>query len=84
MNPYGATSPIEFFAVASEYFFEHPQALQKNNPDLYKILRLVFKQDTKNRFKTAFRSAFNYQSKKLKRNQLCPCNSGKKYKQCHG
>jgi len=26
----------------------------------------------------------NFQSKKIGRNQLCPCNSGKKYKHCHG
>lgn len=82
MNPYGATNPIEFFAVASEYFFEHPQALQKENPELYNMLSLVFKQDTKSKFKSALRSAFNYTGKQIGRNQPCPCNSGKKYKRC--
>ncbi len=51
MNPYGATNRVEFFAVASEYFFEHPRALKKNNPDLYDMLSRVFQQDTKNKLK---------------------------------
>ncbi|MDC0230727.1 zinc-dependent peptidase [Aureispira] len=82
MNPYGATSQVEFFAVASECFFEHPYALEKNNPELYQILCLVFKQDTKNKLKTALRSMFNYTGEKLGRNSPCPCGSKKKYKKC--
>ncbi len=82
MNPYGATNAVEFFAVASEYFFEHPMALQKNNPELYDMLSLVFRQDTKSKFKTALKSAFNYTGIKIGRNSMCPCNSGKKYKKC--
>lgn len=82
MNPYGATNQVEFFAVASEYFFEHPKALQKNNPELYSILSKVFQQDTKNRLKTAFRSMLNYTGNKVGRNAPCPCGSGKKYKKC--
>lgn len=82
MNPYGATNRIEFFAVASEYFFEHPNALQKNKPELYKILSHVFQQDTKSRLKTAFKSMLNYTGNKVGRNDPCPCGSGKKYKQC--
>ncbi|MCH2022195.1 MAG: zinc-dependent peptidase [Saprospiraceae bacterium] len=82
MNPYGATNRIEFFAVASEYFFEHPHALEKNNPELYKILSIVFKQDTKNKLKTALKSLLNYTGKKIGRNSACPCGSTKKYKKC--
>jgi len=82
MNPYGATNRVEFFAVASEYFFEHPKSLQKNKPELYEILSHVFKQDTKNRLKTAFKSMLNYTGNKVGRNDPCPCGSGKKYKKC--
>lgn len=82
MNPYGATNRVEFFAVASEYFFEHPKALQKNKPELYEILSHVFQQDTKHQLKTAFRSMLNYTGNKVGRNAPCPCGSGKKYKQC--
>lgn len=82
MNPYGATNSVEFFAVASEYFFEHPRALKKNKPELYDLLCHVFQQDTKNRLKVAFKSMLNYTGNKVGRNSPCPCGSGKKYKQC--
>jgi len=36
---YGATSPAEFFAVASEVFFEQPQELVLQYPALYRQLR---------------------------------------------
>ena len=32
----GATNPAEFFAVATETFFEKPAQLQKRHPDLYR------------------------------------------------
>jgi len=38
INPYGGTNRIEFFAVASEYFFERPKLLSKKHPKLYNIL----------------------------------------------
>jgi len=39
MNKYGATDPAEFFAVATETFFEKPKQLQKKHPELYDELR---------------------------------------------
>ena len=39
LNKYGATNPAEFFAVATESFFEKPKQLQKKHPDLYKTLQ---------------------------------------------
>jgi len=82
MNPYGATNRIEFFAVASEYFFEHPRILKRKKPELYTILSKVFQQDTTNRLKNAFKSLMNYTGKKVGRNSPCPCDSGEKYKNC--
>ena len=35
LDPYGATAPQEFFAVASEVFFEQPAALAAQHPGLY-------------------------------------------------
>ncbi|PLW70851.1 zinc-dependent peptidase [Pseudohalioglobus lutimaris] len=35
MDQYGATNPAEFFAVATETFFERPHALHKTRPDLF-------------------------------------------------
>ena len=35
INPYAATSPAEFFAVFSEYFFSAPEILQAHFADIY-------------------------------------------------
>ncbi|MEZ4237013.1 MAG: zinc-dependent peptidase [Myxococcota bacterium] len=45
LDPYGATNPAEFFAVAVEAFFERPAALQRALPDLYAVLARYFRQD---------------------------------------
>jgi len=82
MNPYGATNKIEFFAVASEYFFEHPDALKKEKPELYELLTKIFRQDTKQRLGSAVKNLINYTGNKVSRNAACPCGSGKKYKNC--
>jgi len=42
INPYGATSEAEFFAVVSEYFFERPDLLKQKHPDLYDLLLKIF------------------------------------------
>lgn len=42
INPYGATNEQEFFAVVSEYFFEHPSQLQKKHPKLYEMLKYFY------------------------------------------
>ncbi|MCB0382973.1 MAG: zinc-dependent peptidase [Psychroserpens sp.] len=43
LRAYGATSQAEFFAVASEYFFERPERLKKEHPELFNILSESFK-----------------------------------------
>ncbi len=35
MDSYGATNPAEFFAVATETFFEKPGQLKSKHPELY-------------------------------------------------
>jgi Mlc titration factor MtfA (ptsG expression regulator) len=45
MDPYAAESAGEFFAVASEAFFETPELLAPAYPALYEQLRLFYKQD---------------------------------------
>ncbi len=42
---YGGTSKEEFFAVASEYFFERPMLLKRKHPELYKMLSNCFNFD---------------------------------------
>ncbi len=45
INPYAATNPAEFFAVVCEYFFSAPEILEQNCPDVYRQLRLYYRQD---------------------------------------
>ncbi len=45
LDKYGATSPAEFFAVATEFFFEKPGELKKLHPELYNQLRIFFQRD---------------------------------------
>lgn len=45
MDKYGATNPAEFFAVASETFFEKPVQLKKKHPELYQELQGFYKVD---------------------------------------
>lgn len=44
INPYAATSPAEFFAVASEYFFTAPDILKNCYPGVYRQLTLLYRQ----------------------------------------
>jgi len=45
MNKYGATNPAEFFAVATETFFEKAKQMKKKHPELYDELRDYYKLD---------------------------------------
>lgn len=45
LDTYGADDPAEFFAVATEAFFERPAALQKHHPDLYGVMAEYFNLD---------------------------------------
>ena len=45
LNAYGATNPAEFFAVATEFFFERPVELKKRHPELYEQMAGYFKRD---------------------------------------
>ncbi len=45
LDPYGATNEIEFFAVATECFFERPAHLRNDDPHLYEMLRRCYRQD---------------------------------------
>jgi Mlc titration factor MtfA (ptsG expression regulator) len=45
LDHYGATDRAEFFAVATEAFFERPAELQRERPALYEALRDYYRQD---------------------------------------
>jgi Mlc titration factor MtfA (ptsG expression regulator) len=45
IDDYGATNPAEFFAVATETFFEKPEQMKKKHPELYEELKKYYKLD---------------------------------------
>lgn len=46
LNHYGATNPAEFFAVATEAFFEKGPMLARKHSELYDVLAAYYGQDT--------------------------------------
>ena len=45
LNAYGATNEAEFFAVATEQFFDQPRLMVKHAPSLYRVLQEYYRQD---------------------------------------
>jgi len=45
LDPYGATHPAEYFAVATEMFFERPRAMRQRATESYELLRTFYRQD---------------------------------------
>ena len=45
LDEYGATDPAEFFAVATETFFERPRKLREKHPELYAELQRFYNVD---------------------------------------
>ncbi|MDG2224418.1 MAG: zinc-dependent peptidase [Rubripirellula sp.] len=76
INDYAYTNEAEYFAVLTEYFFEAPDVLQRKNPDLYKLMQSMYRQDTRGFLSTPQRRH------RVGRNSPCPCGSGEKFKRC--
>ncbi len=49
LDPYGALNEAEFFAVATEFFFDKPVQMQKKHKALYDVLAGFYLQDTAGR-----------------------------------
>jgi Mlc titration factor MtfA (ptsG expression regulator) len=45
IDPYATESPAEFFAVVSESFFELPDLLHSEYPEVYEQLKAFYRQD---------------------------------------
>ncbi len=45
LDPYAGTDAAEFFAVATECFFEKPRSLERHRPELYAELRRFYRRD---------------------------------------
>jgi Mlc titration factor MtfA (ptsG expression regulator) len=52
LDPYAAEHEAEFFAVASEAFFESPNALKSGFPALYGLFRDFYRQDPVTRLRS--------------------------------
>lgn len=72
IRQYGATNEQEFFAVASEYFFERPKMLKAKHPELYQSLQKLYQQDV----------AEIQLDVATRKKDHCPCGSGKRHKRC--
>jgi MtfA peptidase len=53
LDSYGAKNEAEFFAVATEEFFDRPLLLQQHAPDLYRVLSAYYRQDPAGRVNRA-------------------------------
>jgi Mlc titration factor MtfA (ptsG expression regulator) len=49
LDAYAGESPAEFFAVATEQFFEQGLAMERKHPELYEVLRGFYRQDAAKR-----------------------------------
>lgn len=49
IDPYGAESREEFFAVCSEVFFERPWVLEREYPEVYELYSTFYRQDPRSR-----------------------------------
>ena len=52
VDPYAASSPAEFFAVFSEYFFCAPEVLKTHFSSVYEQLQRYYRQDTLRRYQS--------------------------------
>ncbi len=81
INSYGLTNEAEFFAVATEYFFERPGVMERKHPELYVMLSRVFNQNLRERAVALARETKRGRLR-FGRNSPCPCGSGVKFKKC--
>jgi Mlc titration factor MtfA (ptsG expression regulator) len=49
LEPYASVNAAEFFAVATEVFFDNPLGLRHDHPDLYEVLGDYYRQDPASR-----------------------------------
>ena len=79
LRSYGATNEAEFFAVATESFFEKPRQMRERAADLYAELSRFYGCDP-----AAAEAVESAPAVEIGRNDRCPCGSGRKYKRCCG
>jgi Mlc titration factor MtfA (ptsG expression regulator) len=60
LDAYGATNEAEFFAVATEHFFERPRQMLADAPDLYRVLQEYYRQDPAKRVRADTRKGHGH------------------------
>ncbi|MBC8355950.1 MAG: zinc-dependent peptidase [Planctomycetes bacterium] len=78
IDDYAFTNEAEYFAVLTEYFFEAPEVLARRDPETYKMMEAMYRQNTR----ALLSRSLLRRPKRVGRNAPCPCGSGKKYKRC--
>ena len=81
----GGKDPFNEYRIESFDYFD--QMLSSQNEKVIKTLfNIELVATTKNQIEKKYVKRVNtsFFSKKIPRNSLCPCGSGKKYKHCHG
>ena len=86
LRSFGQRDPLVEYKKEAFSLFEN--LLIKLKSDLVSLLinmKIVDSTESEDDFKKKQNDKFNEISKKkIGRNEPCPCNSGKKYKHCHG
>ena len=67
LRDYAGTNPAEFFAVATEVFFDKGSAMESELPDLYAVMLKYYDQDTAERDKRVRRAQKRKRDKQAKR-----------------
>ena len=80
LSGYGGKDPVNEFRKASFAAFNNlVYEIQKQMVLVLNNMRITDKAQTNQKKKI-----IKFYSKKIGRNDACPCGSGKKYKNCHG
>ena len=86
LRSYGQKDPLVEYKKEAFVLFKN--LLSKLKSDLIRFLinmKIVDSSEDEDDFKQKQNNKFEQlSSKKIGRNEPCPCNSGKKYKHCHG
>jgi Mlc titration factor MtfA (ptsG expression regulator) len=82
LDMYGASNEAEFFAVATESYFEKPKQMETRTPDLYAELQKFYGGDPAAHPPDP--TGPTRRLTKIGRNDPCYCGSSKKYKKCCG
>ena len=93
LRGYAQTNPLQAYTLEGYELFDDLMAGISSNISIY-LLKAEVRQNTERKEQTSNKIVHDThikqkgqpikKDKKVGRNDLCPCGSGKKYKQCHG